>query len=401
MQSAKDHRSFAIKLAALIALTPFAIDTYLPAIPEIAEQLSADIATINLTVSVYLLGFAVGQLINGPLSDRLGRKPMAIVGLTVFIIASIAIVYAASAQAILVLRFFQALGGGAATVVAGAMVRDQFSGQESARMFSTIGMIMMIAPLIAPAVGSGILMVAEWHAIFIFLALYAAGLLWMIYHQIPETRALDSTPSGSLASHYVNSYAQVFRTGSSMPYLFSQACVSGILLTFITNAPFIYIDYFGINTSHFPLLFAATASSSIGASRLNLHLLQHFERQSILRMAATVQWSLTLILFVYCAFGNPGLWTTLILLCSIIATIGLCNANNMSLFLDFHPKTGGSANAVFGCATFAAGGLLGGLSSLLHDGTLLPIGLILLLSSSCSGLLLLLATRPGKTNSQA
>lgn len=378
--------SLALKLAALVAITPLAIDTYLPAIPTIAKGLQTDIPTINLTVSIYLLGFALGQIIGGPLSDRVGRKPIAMIGLLIFIISSLAISQVSDASWFLLLRFFQALGGGHASVVAGAMVRDRFNGQESAKVFSAIGMIMMIAPLAAPAIGSGFLIFFDWNAIFLFLAAYAALLLWMLSFNLEETRDRSATPAHqhSLLKHYWHSYAGVFQAKASLPHLISQACVSGILFTLITNASFIYIDYFKISATAFPLYFAAVTGCSVIAGRINLHLLRHHERLVILRKASMLQLFATASLGLYVVMIEPQLWVTVVFFCLIVTSMGFSYSNNMSLYLDHHGHAGGSANAIFGCTTFTAGALLGGLSSFLHDGTLLPVGLLMLIGSFCN-----------------
>ncbi len=397
--------SLALKLAALVAVTPLAIDTYLPAIPTIAEALNADIPTINLTVSIYLLGFALGQIVGGPLSDRIGRKPIALVGLLIFFVCSIAIGQVNSADSFLWLRFLQALGGGHASVVAGAIVRDRFKGQESAKVFSTIGMIMMAAPLLAPAIGSLFLTFMSWQSIFVFLAIYAALLIVMLTVGLQETRtpnplstsesqSLDASPSitqaprHSILAHYWHSYSSVFRARASIPHLISQACVSGILFTLITNASFIYIHYFGVSESAFPMFFAAVTGCSILAGRFNLYFLKHHQRLSILRRAAGFQLLVTASLGAYIVFADPNLWPTVVFFGAIVTTMGFSYSNNLSLYLDHHGQVGGSANAVFGCCTFTAGALLGGLSSLLHDGTLLPIGLLMLLGSLCNFVIL-------------
>lgn len=382
--------SLALKLAALVAITPLAIDTYLPAIPTIARDLGTDIPTINLTVSIYLLGFALGQIIGGPLSDRLGRKPVAMIGLMIFIVASVTISQLSDSMWFLIMRFIQALGGGHASVVVGAMVRDRFKGQESAKVFSAIGMIMMVAPLLAPAIGAVFLTAMNWNSIFLFLAGYAALLLWMLGFNMEETRirAPNSNQQHSLHKHYWHSYASVFRAKESLPHLISQACVSGVLFTLITNASFIYIEYFGITETAFPLFFAAVTGCSIIAGRINLHLLRKHQRLLILRKASLVQLLTTTSLGLYVCFSEPNLWITVIFFAAIVTTMGFSYSNNMSLYLDHHGDAGGTANAIFGSSTFTAGAILGGVSSLLHDGTLLPVGMMMLLGSLCNFIVL-------------
>ncbi len=154
-------RRVAILVAANTALAPFAIDAYLPAMAALAARVGASIHHTELSISVFLAGFAIGQLLFGPLSDRLGRKPVLLGGLVVFMLASLAITTIGSLSELLVWRFVQALGGGACVVNSAAIVRDCFSGREAASVMSTMVMIMMLAPLVAPVVGSGLLYLAD------------------------------------------------------------------------------------------------------------------------------------------------------------------------------------------------------------------------------------------------
>ena len=159
-------RRVALLVAANTALAPFAIDAYLPAMGIIAESIGASIHRTELSISVFLFGFALGQLCFGPLSDRMGRKPVLLGGLVVFMLASLAITMVDSLPTLLLWRFIQALGGGACVVNSAAIVRDCFSGREAAKVMSTMAMIMMLAPLVAPAVGSLLLHVAGWWLIY-------------------------------------------------------------------------------------------------------------------------------------------------------------------------------------------------------------------------------------------
>lgn len=387
------HRVFAIRLAALVALTPFAIDTYLPAIPALASELDAPIPAVNMGISAFLLGFALGQLTGGPLSDRIGRRPIALSGLTLFILSSIVITFAISVDTFLIARFVQALGGGAASVVVGALVRDRYKGQQSAQTFATIGMIMMIAPLIAPAVGSVILAISKWQYIFVFLAAYAALMLGMVLKNIPAALPDTEQVRNSLLKHYIHSYSQVFRQTRSLPFLFSQAFVSGILLAFVTNASFMFLTYLDVGQAKFPFFFAAIPLASALAGRINISLLNTIDRRVVLRWSAVAQFLITVTFCIYSATTTPTVWPTLSLICATIATVGFAYPNNLSLYLDYHGSTGGTANAIFGCATFAAGALLGGISNAFFDGTLLPIAITIAASSLFSLLLVYPATQ--------
>ena len=159
-------------LASLAALPPFAIDAYLPALPRIGEHFRADIQVIEASISTFLLGLALGQLLGAPLSDRYGRRPTALSGLAAFGLATALILVCRTAEQFLALRFLQALGGGVAVVNVGAVVGDLFDAQDSARVFNAIGAITVLAPLVAPVIGAGLLEAFGWRAVFVFLLAY-------------------------------------------------------------------------------------------------------------------------------------------------------------------------------------------------------------------------------------
>jgi len=392
-QSSLSPKQLAFLLAPLVALTPFAIDTYLPAMPVMAEHFGSTLAAMGVTISVFLIGYALGQLIGGPLSDIYGRQRMALCGLLVFIGCALGITQTNDLQALISFRFIQALGGGFATVVVAAIVRDHFQGKDSARVFSMIGMIMMIAPLTAPAVGSLVLAWFPWQAIFILLGCYAAVLIILVGVALPK-QAAHTEPKPPLINHFISAYSSVFAQRASFRHLFAQASISGILFTFVTNAAFIFMGYFGVSEQWFPLYFAAMVGASIGVNRINLRLLQDFSRLQILRCGVSLQLLCTLSFVLASYFGLANIWVIMPLMIIIVGCIGLIFSNNMSMYLDHHGKSTGSANALFGCSTFTAGALLGSVTAYFFDGSLLPIALTVFISNLAGWLLVLSIQQP-------
>lgn len=379
-------KRLALLLAPLVALTPFAIDTYLPAMPVMADHFNSDLAAMGITISVYLIGYALGQLLGGPLSDLYGRRTMALSGLLVFIACALGITQTSDLQAMVGLRFAQALGGGFATVVVAAIVRDHFQGKDSARVFSMIGMIMMVAPLTAPAVGSVMLTWFPWQAIFILLGLYATVLLLLVGFGLPK-QSPHTSPRKSLLPHFLQAYRSVFAQRASFRHLFAQASISGILFTFVTNAAFIFMGYFGISERWFPLYFAAMVGASISVNRLNLRLLKSYSRLQILRCGVSLQLLCTTSFAIACYLNLASIWVVMPLMMIIVACIGLIFSNNMSMYLDHHSESTGSANALFGCSTFTAGAILGSITSVFYDASLLPIALTVCASNLIGWLL--------------
>ena len=191
--SSQPIRGFAWLLAALVALGPLAIDAYLPAMPEMAVDLATSLHNIEITLSVFLVGFAAGQLFGGPFSDRFGRRLTILLGLSVFILGSAAIALGSNIELLWVGRVLQAFGGGMGVVNTMAVVRDRYSGSASAQILSQIVTIMMAAPLLAPFIGAALLLVSDWRSIFWFLAAYAVILLVLLRRFLPETRRIEES----------------------------------------------------------------------------------------------------------------------------------------------------------------------------------------------------------------
>lgn len=267
-----DSRRVALLVAANTALAPFAIDAYLPAMPALAEAVGESIHHTELSISTFLAGFALGQLTGGPLSDRLGRKPVLLSGLVVFLLASLMLATVGSLGELLGWRLVQALGGGACVVNSAAIVRDCFQGREAAKVMSTMAMIMMLAPLAAPAVGSGLLYLADWWLIFVFLAVYAAFLLWLMGTKLPETRAPDA-PAAS-PRQVLRNYASVLRHREGMGYVLAVAATFSGMFAFITASPFLYISHYGVSPAIYPVVFGANVVVMAASNRLNIRLLR-------------------------------------------------------------------------------------------------------------------------------
>ncbi|WP_051789837.1 Bcr/CflA family efflux MFS transporter [Endozoicomonas montiporae] len=213
----------AVMLAALVAIGPFAIDTYLPALPAMAADFGTSSASLQLTVSYYFLGAAVGQIIGGPVSDSRGRKPVALFGLGLFLVASLLISQVESVSQMLFLRFIQALGGGATVVIAAATVRDRYSDKrEAAKMLSLVSMIMLMAPMVAPSFGAVVLAFSQWRTIFVALAVYSGLLLVMVVFYFPETHHRGEASSSSVRT-VIKAYGKVLRHTRAMGFIL---CIS-------------------------------------------------------------------------------------------------------------------------------------------------------------------------------
>ena len=369
-------RRVALLVAANTALAPFAIDAYLPAMGIIAESVGASIHRTELSISIFLFGFALGQLCFGPLSDRMGRKPVLLGGLVVFMLASLAITTVDSLSSLLAWRFVQALGGGACVVNSAAIVRDCFSGREAAKVMSTMAMIMMLAPLVAPAVGSLLLHVAGWWLIFVFLAVYAGFLLWLLGTRLPETRDM-SLPAASLRQ-VMRNYASVLKHRKGMGYICAVAASFAGLFAFVTASPFLYLDYFGLSSTTYPLVFGVNVLVIALSNRVNIYLLRKRTPQQNLRLGLLIQLVAALGLVLATALNVASLMVVVPLIMLFTGMIGLITPNAISALLDHFGHISATATALLGGIQFTCGALAGVMVGLFEVEHLWPMVLTML-----------------------
>lgn len=369
-------RRVALLVAANTALAPFAIDAYLPAMGVLAESINASIHHTQLSISVFLFGFAIGQLCFGPLSDRVGRRPVLLGGLIVFMLTSLIITTADSLTTLLVWRFIQALGGGACVVNSAAIVRDCFSGREAAKVMSTMAMIMMLAPLVAPAVGSVLLYIAGWWLIFVFLALYAGFLLWLLGTRLPETR--DMTLPAASPRQVIRNYVSVLRHREGMGYICAVAASFAGLFAFITASPYIYLEYFNLSPSTYPLVFGVNVIVIALSNRVNIHMLLKRTPQQNLRLGLTVQLMAAFGLVLVTVLNMATLYTIVPLVMVFTGMIGLITPNAISSLLDHFGHISATATALLGGIQFTFGALAGFLVGAFEVAHLWPMVLTML-----------------------
>lgn len=238
----------------LVALGPLSTDMYLPSLPTMVRFFNTDVDQVQLTLSSFLAGFALSQLIYGPLADRFGRKPAIVFGMLLFTFASIGCAYAESIEALIVWRFLQALGGCAGPVLGRAMIRDIYQPLESARLLSFIGTAMSLAPALAPFLGGYLVIWFEWQSIFIFLALYGALLSLMFAFKVPESLAKDHRQPFRFKP-MLNNYAQLLKHRQYMGYVFSCSFAYAGMFAFISGSSFVIVDYFKVPEEYFAYFF--------------------------------------------------------------------------------------------------------------------------------------------------
>jgi len=242
-------------LALLTAVGPLSVDMYLPSLPDIGRELAASPAQVQLTISFYLVGFALGQIVYGPLSDRHGRKPVLLAALVLFSTAGLACAFASSIHALIIARFFQAFGGAGAVVLARAIVRDLYSGTRAGREFSLMGTIMGLAPIIAPLIGSVLQMAFGWRAIFVALVVVGSIAAVLAWYLLPETLKTRAPEPVSLLSS-VGVYRTFMRNRVFLAHLGIVTCSFMGLFAWISGASFVLQDLYGLSAFDFAVAFA-------------------------------------------------------------------------------------------------------------------------------------------------
>jgi len=362
-------------LATLTAFAPLSTDMYLASFSSLADTFATDEGRVQLSLSVFFFGLAVGQLIYGPLIDRFGRKPPLIAGLAVYTLASAAIVAAPTVESFIALRLVQALGGCAGMVVSRAVVADLFDERGSARFLSQMMLVQGLAPIVAPLMGGYILAVAPWQAIFVVLALFGVGCVIAATRGLPETlppeRRHAAGPKG-----IVRAFGRVLADRAFMAPALSGAFAAASLFAFISGSPFVYMQLHGVSQQDYGWLFGFNAFGMILASQVNRLLLRWFTTRAVMGGALAFNVAMAAVLVVFAAKASLPLLVGLLWLC--LASGPLIGANAMAIAMSRAGEHRGTASSVMGVTQFAIASLASAAVGLLHDGTVYPmVGIIL------------------------
>lgn len=365
---------FIVFVASMVAIGPFAIDTYLPAMPTMAASLGVEIVSINTTLSSYLFGFAFGQLFGGPISDQIGRRRVGIIGLIIFCASSLLIAAADSISVLIALRVVQAIGGGFATVICMAMVRDAYEPLEAAKRFPVVMLVMLGAPLVAPAIGAALLSLG-WESIFVFLAAYAVVVL-AGFLPVPETATMAS---GKLQlGRILPQYIEVITTkvdGRHIPlrYIFTQGLLMSGMFVFITNASFMYLQYFDIEENYFVFYFGINILVMMGFTLVTSRLIHRVAPYRLWRSGRLLQFGAIVLLAASTSVFDVPLWAFASLLAVAVGAGGMINPSVTGLYLAHFDRLSGSAVSLMNVAVFLFGSALGVVTGLFFDGSLKPI----------------------------
>ena len=370
-----------------MALVPLALDAYLPAFPDIATDLGVSTSEVGLTLSIYVMLLAAGQLVGGPLSDRFGRRSIMFSGLAIFITGSILVTTTSSLPLMLSARAVQAFGGGWVAVSVPAIVRDRSSGSDTARLFSLIALIMFMAPAIAPALGSALMGAAGWHGIFWFLAGYGV-LVALLLHRF-LFRGLPAAPRNRQPLHtLITNYRHVLGHGTTMLLVLLQALTFSVLVIYITHASFLLQDWLGLGNSGFSAVFALNVVAMAAVSMLNRLLLRHFQPRHILAVAVRFQLVAVLMLLAVTLL-DLSRWLVIPALMLIVGSMGASSPNVQASVMQYFKKLAGTAAALLGAFQFAGAGVVSAASAVLVRGHAERVALSMLACALIASLIML------------
>jgi len=360
-------------LAAIVASTPLAIDMYLPAMPALAQDLNASIGGVQQSLSIYLGAYALGMLLFGPLADALGRRPLALFGLAGFSLAGLALAFCQSLESLLALRALQAFCGSAATVVVPGIIRHLYR-EHTAKGMSYLSMIMMLAPMLAPSIGSGLLLLGHWPLIFFTLGGFGLLVLLLSWKYLPEISSERRSPSLGL---FFDSYQLVLGHPGARPLIVSLMFSSFAFFCYVTGIAFVYIQFYGASEQLFGLLFGVNVVFLMAGNFINTRLVTHLGSLRMLRLAlvSALIWALALVLVNWLQLSIG--WTV-VTIGPLMASLVLVSTNTDALIIMNFTKNSGTASAVNGTLRFGCGAFAGPLLASFYSGTPMPFVLLML-----------------------
>ncbi len=364
-------------LGALSAFAPLAIDFYLPGFPAMAAALGTDEQHIQLTLAVYFLGLSIGQLAYGPVADRFGRRVPLLVGVVLFTLASLACAFAPNLETLIAARFIQALGGCAGMVISRAIVSDKCDAVGSAKVFSQLMLVMGLAPILAPMLGGVLVNLYGWQSIFIALTLFSALAATAVALGLPESMPADQ-PRLPL-SGVLRQYGRLLSDRVFLGHALTGGIAIAGMFAYIAGSPFVFIQLYGVPAEHYGWLFGSNAAGFILVAQVNARLLSKRGPAFLLSRFVWVYLAAGLVLLAISSLQPAALWPLLVPLFICISSLGCIMPNASACAMSGQGARAGSASAMLGCLQFSVAAGAASLVGVLHDGTAVPMALVMTL----------------------
>ena len=384
-----DSRLMLFFLAAMVALGPLSVDMYLPAMPTMQRELGSDIAAMHLTLSAYLWGFAIFHLACGPLADRYGRRPLLLAGTGLFVLASAGCALSTTVEQLTVYRFVQGIGACVGPTLGRTITRDVFGPRDAARALSLIAMLMALAPAVAPGLGGIMLRWVPWPSVFVFLGVYAAVIMVLIWRYLPETLpAPQSLAPGAIARNFL----RLLRDPLFMPAATGSALVYAGLTCYLASSGFVFIDMLGVSVEFFGLIFLTTVIGYIAGSALSARLASHHEPREVMLWGAILGVSASAAMLVLQSLAPHSTLPIVVPMTFYAAGMGMLMPNAMALSMEYHPLIAATAAALFGFIQMTLAAILTGVVGAAIQETPQPM-IIAMLGATALTLVLALRAR--------
>jgi DHA1 family bicyclomycin/chloramphenicol resistance-like MFS transporter len=355
-------------LGALACLPALTVDMYLPALPQVASDLGTSDTLAQLTVSCMLVGGALGQLVIGPLTDRFGRRLPLMIGIGMHVLVSLACAIVDDIHLLIGLRLVQGFFNSAASVAAMATVRDRFVGAEAARILSRLMLVIGVAPMLAPSLGSIVLEAFAWRWIFVVLALIGATLAVIVFFVMPETNPVARRTTGGPSS-VLRGYRTLLRDKHFMALALIPGLGMGVVMSYVVGSPFVFQQGYGLTHGQFSLLFAINGLGLVLSAQVNASLVRRVAPIRLLRTAIVAQVVMSVVLVVVAVTQVGGLIGLLVALWLVLAFQGLIPANASALALSRHGEIAGTSAAMIGAVQSLLAGLVSPIVGLLGSDT--------------------------------
>jgi DHA1 family bicyclomycin/chloramphenicol resistance-like MFS transporter len=369
-----------VLLTVLIGLPRITLDMHLPALPAMADDFHSSDSQLQLTLTLYTLGSAISLLVSGPLTDRFGRRPILLVGLFLYVLATVACALANSLEVLIIARLFQALGGCCTTVIGRVIVRDYFDRHEQARLLGLISMAMAISPMAAPVLGSLMLPFINWRGLFVVLGVIGAGLYLVVYRRLPETR--PPQVAAAPPSNLLRLYGQLLRDRYFLRYSLAIGCVYSTYFPFISESSALLQRGFHLSTTAYALVFAATISGYMLGANLFRRLVLRFEPDALISAAIGVNVLGSLLLAAATAL-LPADWLAIVLpMVVIMVSVGMVIPACQLSVLQPYGAIAGTASGLFFFTQMFLTAVSSWATGLLSDGTSQPLVIMTLVASA-------------------
>ena len=382
-----------VLMGTLQAFAPLSIDMYLPSLPRLEQVFGATTAQVQLTLATFFIGYALGQSLYGPITDRFGRKPPLYFSLLLFVLSSLACAASRSIGMLAFFRLLQAIGGCGGAVISRAMVRDLFPADQMRRVFSMLMLVMGVSPVAAPVIGGYILVWSGWKAIFVTQAALAALCLMRVHFRLPESlspehfRPLDP-------GHILESYRRLFRDRTFLGASLVSGFSSAGMFAYIASAPFVFINLYKVPPQRFGLMFAAIAAGVISASQVNGRMMHGIPLWRVLRAANLVQLVAGLLLLAAAVTGTGGLASIFIPIFLYVASCGFVFPNGSAIAMMRHGKIAGIASSLLGTNQFTLAAIATIVLGAMETTTALPMAIVIAGCAAAATLLNFLTLGP-------